>query len=210
MTPEPGLDARMDHYGVSPALKKYFQECIAFHTYPAPGLLIGVFMTDFAVELLGARPGEKLYAVCETSKCAPDPLQVILQCTYGNHRLRVFPIGKFAITVNRPSAAPVTEGVRVFIDPGKLQEYPLIRAWYTNDPSFRTGSMMNDLIDEIFRAGRNILSAERVQVKVTPKQKWHSSTCRVCGELVPADLLDDGICRGCGSMAYYEKTGQNR
>ena len=206
MTKERSLDDRMDYYGISSQLKHYFNECITFHTYPAPGLLIGVFMTDYAIELLGATPGEKLYAVSETNKCAPDPLQVILQCTYGNHRLRVFPIGKFAITVNRPSSEPTSEGVRVFIDPKKLQRYPLIKAWFTNDPSFKSGSMMNELIDEIFQAGRNILSAERVQVKVTPKQKWLPAACRVCGELVPADLLDNGICRGCGSMAYYDKT----
>jgi hypothetical protein len=25
--------------------------------------------------------------------------------------------------------------------------------------------------------------------------------------MVPADLLEDGTCAGCGSMAYYEKIG---
>jgi formylmethanofuran dehydrogenase subunit E len=198
------MNARMEIAGINPKLKGYFNRCTEFHTYPAPGLLIGVFMVDYAVELLGAVPGEKLYAVSETNKCAPDPLQVILQCTYGNHRLRVVPIGKFAITVNRPSASPDTEGVRVFIDPAKLDRYPVIKAWFTNDPSFHQKAMEKDLVDEIFRAGRSILSCNRVRIKVTPKKKWHAVACSVCGEMVPADMLEGSICAGCGSLAYYE------
>ena len=151
----------MDSHSISPPLQEYFERCIDFHTYPAPGLLIGVFMVDYALELLGAAPGEKLYAVCETHKCAPDPLQVILRCTYGNHRLRVIPMGRFAMTLNRPSTEPFTEGIRVFIDPGKIEKYPLIKAWFTNDPLFSQRSMALPLIDEIFKAGRAILSSRK-------------------------------------------------
>jgi formylmethanofuran dehydrogenase subunit E len=201
------IPSLMDSHSISPPLQEYFERCIEFHTYPAPGLLIGVFMVDYVLELLCAAPGEKLYAVCETHKCAPDPLQVILHCTYGNHRLRVIPMGRFAMTLNRPSTGPFTEGIRVFIDPGKIEKFPLIKAWFTNDPSFSQRSMALPLIDEIFKAGRAILSAEKVRVKVTPKQKWKSGKCRVCGETVPEDLLEKGVCLGCGPNAYYEKTG---
>jgi formylmethanofuran dehydrogenase subunit E len=64
--------------------------------------------------------------------------------------------------------------------------------------------MEHDLLDEIFRAGRQILSYTRVRVKVTPKKKWHSASCSVCGETVPGDMLEGSICAGCGSLAYYE------
>lgn len=194
----------MDAHSIPSYMKEYFERCIDFHTYAAPGLLIGVFMVDYAVELLGASPGEKLYAVCETYKCAPDPLQVILNCTSGNHRLRIIRTGKFAITLNRPSTESFTEGIRVFIDPVKIERYPVINAWFSNDPSFKKHSMEKLLIDEIFTARREILSAETVRVKVTPKQKWQSAKCRVCGEMVPGDMLEDGVCSGCGSKAYYE------
>ena len=202
---EDEIQSLMDAHAISPLLQDYFKRCIEFHTYPAPGLLIGVFMVDYAVEQLGATPGEKLYSVCETQKCAPDPLQVILHCTSGNHRLRIIPMGRFAMTLNRPSTDPYTEGFRIFIDPGKLDKYPLIKAWFTNDSSFNPRATALPLIDEIFRAGRDILSTEKVRVKVTPKQKWHSGKCRVCGEMVPADLLQEGVCIGCGPDAYYQK-----
>jgi formylmethanofuran dehydrogenase subunit E len=114
-------------------------------------------------------------------------------------------MGRFALTLNRPSIEPFTEGIRVFIDPGKLERYPLINSWFTNDPSFNQREKALPLIDEIFRAGRDILSAEKVRVKVTPKQKWQSGKCRICGEMVPSDLLEEGVCIGCGPNAYYKK-----
>ncbi len=68
---------KLEELRYDPAFQDYYRCCIPFHTYPAPGLLIAIGMVDYALELLGARPGEKVYTVCETQKCAPDPLQVI-------------------------------------------------------------------------------------------------------------------------------------
>ncbi len=190
-----------------PRILDYVNRSISFHTHPAPGVIIAVFMVDLALELLGARPGEPLYAICETRKCAPDPLQVILGCTAGNKRLRVLPIGRFAIAVNRPSDGPAADGVRVFIDSRKVARFPMIRAWYSPGRGSGRKGREGALYEEIFHAGREILSHERVRVKVPPKEKWEPATCPRCGEMVPGDLLEDGICAGCGSMAYYEKAG---
>jgi formylmethanofuran dehydrogenase subunit E len=200
------LNARMKDYDVDPRVREYLNRCIAFHSFPAPGLLIGAFMVDYALELLGASPDEKLYAVCETHKCAPDALQVIAHATYGNNRLRIVNVGKFAITVNRGSDANVTEGVRVYVDTKKLARYPTIHTWFTNSPDFNKKTMNNQLFDEIFSAGRTILSSERVRVKVEQKKKWKSVTCPKCGEMVPDYSVGaDGLCTACGPMGYYEK-----
>jgi formylmethanofuran dehydrogenase subunit E len=203
------IERRIDLEGLSPSMKDYFKQVIEFHTYPAPGLLMGVFMVDYALDLLNARPGEKLYAVCETIKCLPDTLQVIAHCTIGNHRLRVFPIGRFAITMNRPSEEEYVEGFRVYVDRSKLKPYPTLASWYVNEPGYDARAQHTRLIDEIFKAGRDILSFERVMVKVTPKQKWSSAACQVCGELVPEDLLENGVCGGCKPDAYYKKNPGN-
>jgi len=85
-------------------LQDFFEKCIDFHTYPAPGVLIGVFMVDYALATLGNSPRDKIFVTCETQKCLPDPPQVIMHATIGNHRLRVLPIGKFAITLTPSSA----------------------------------------------------------------------------------------------------------
>jgi formylmethanofuran dehydrogenase subunit E len=202
------LNVRMKEDGVDPRVREYLNRCIAFHSFPAPGLLIGAFMVDYALELLGAGTDEKLYAVCETHKCAPDALQVIAHATYGNNRLRIVNVGKFAITVNRGSEAAETEGVRVYVDAKKLSRYPTIHTWFTNSPGFDKKTMNNQLFDEIFSAGRAILSSERVRVKVESKKKWKSVTCPKCGEMVPDYSVGaDGLCAACGSTGYYEKIG---
>jgi len=199
------LNDRMMVCGVDSRVGDYLNRCIEFHTFPAPGLLIGAFMVDYALEELGARTGEKLYAVCETRKCAPDALQVIAHCTYGNNRLRIVDAGRFALTVNRGTDQGRAEGVRVYIDPGKLLRFSTIHAWFTNSPGFNK-TMNNQLFDEIFSAGRAILSCERVMVKVEGKQKWKSVTCPKCGEMVPDYSVGaDGLCAACGPMGYYER-----
>ncbi len=197
------LRESMEAYGIAPALQDHFTRCISFHTITAPGLFIGVFMVDYALELLDAHQGEKLYAVTETYKCIPDPVQVIAGCTFGNHRLQVLPIGKFALTMNRPSEKKVVEGVRVYVDVKKLKKFRIINSWYTHSPGFDSSEMIYPLIDQILVAGRDILSFQHVKVDVPRKESWKSVPCSSCGEMVPDVTLEETHCRGCGSMSYY-------
>jgi len=199
------LDARMDAANLEERMKNYIRQCVTFHTSPAPGVLIGAFMVDYALELLGVSPDEKLYGVCETPKCAPDALQVIAHCTTGNNRLRVIPIGKFAITINAATKESTAEAVRVFVDLKKLKDYPVIDIWFANSPEYVKVTMDEMLQQEIFRAGRSILTSERVRVTVSGKRKWKPVTCPCCGDSIPDYLFGDGKCEGCGSMGYYEK-----
>lgn len=197
--------ARAESVAITPHLHESISRCIAFHGYPAPGLLIGVFMVDLAFELLGANPDDRLYGVCETRKCAPDALQVLAHCTVGNSRLRVLPIGRFAITMNLFSKEPVVEGVRVFVDSTKLEGHPFIKAWYMHSPNFDKRTQEASLLEEIMAVRRGILSHERVRLKVIPKGNWHPETCPSCGELIPHDMFVNGVCAGCGALAYYER-----
>jgi formylmethanofuran dehydrogenase subunit E len=199
------LKASMEKGGVQPELQKEVLRLSEFHTYPAPGVLIGAFMVNYALELLSVTPDKKLYGVCETPKCLPDALQVLAHCTTGNNRLRVVPIGKFAITLNAPSENETAEAVRVYVDLGKLKTFPVIDIWYANSPAYDKHTMKASLQDEIFRAGRNILSSEKVRVTVKKKKTWSSVTCPCCGETVPDYLIEGDRCGACGSMKYYEK-----
>ncbi|MFA5267890.1 MAG: FmdE family protein [Methanoregula sp.] len=199
------LTASMKKCGINPTLMQQVLRLSEFHTYPAPGVLIGAFMVDYALELLGLTPDKKIYSVCETPKCLPDALQVMAHCTTGNNRLRVVPIGKFAITLNAPSESETAEAVRVYVDLAKLKKYPTMDIWYANSPAYDKHTMKDLLQDEIFRAGRDILSSERVRVLVTKKKKWKSVTCPTCGESVPDYLIEGDRCGACGSMNYYKK-----
>ncbi len=195
---------RLTELGYDPAFQDYYSGCVPFHTYPAPGLLIGIGMVDYGLELLGARPGEKVYAVCETQKCLPDPLQVIAYCTVGNHRLRVLPIGRFAITMNRPSFGDSVEGYRIFVDTKKLAAYPVLEKWFANSEEFVKRTMVRTLVDEILAAKRSILSVQKVRLPVTQKQRWKTAVCPSCSEPVPEGLMDSDRCAGCGSLRYYD------
>jgi formylmethanofuran dehydrogenase subunit E len=191
--------------GANTALIDWFDRCIDFHSFPAPGLLIGTFMVEYALELLNAKPGEKLYAVCETPKCAPDPLQVITHCTIGNNRLKIIPIGRFALTMNRMSEGDFAEGVRVSLDPSKLSDAQTLEAWFSNSPSFDGMTMKKRLVEDIVTKGKNMLSWEKVRIPVSQKKKWKTVICSACGEQIPDYLVENGLCPGCGSQKYYEK-----
>ncbi|OPY35539.1 MAG: FmdE, Molybdenum formylmethanofuran dehydrogenase operon [Methanoregula sp. PtaU1.Bin051] len=206
-TPYHELTARLDSCNVPPQLKDQILKCAQFHTSPAPGVLIGAFMVDYAMELLGLTADEKLFGVCETPKCLPDALQVIARCTTGNNRLKVVPIGKFAITLNAATNGFTADAIRVYVDLKKLKKFPIIDMWYANSPDYDKKTMDGKLQTEIFRAGRKILSSERVRIRVAGKRKWKPVTCPGCGETVPDYLIEGDHCGACGSMKYYETIG---
>lgn len=195
---------RMNSCNVPARVQDYMIRCMKFHTAPAPGVLIGSVMVDYALELLGADPGEKLFAVCETPKCLPDALQVIAESTTGNGRLKVLPIGKFALTLNRATTEQTAPAIRVWVDQEKLKNFPIIDIWYANSPEFKKKTMEFQLQDAIFTAGRKILSYERVVVPVKGKVRWTSVTCPSCGENVPDYLLVGGKCVSCVAGRYYK------
>ena len=199
------LDSLTGQCDVDERVRDYIRRCVAFHTFAAAGLLIGAFMVDLALEKLGAKPGDKLYAVSETSKCAPDALQVIIGTTMGNHRLRLVNTGRFAITINKFSEGTTADGVRVGIDAERVKKCPVLNLWYTNDPRFKGGVDSPKLQEEILCAGRDILAWEPVKVRFTPREKWASRTCPSCGEMAPSHMFEGDVCSGCGSKAYYDK-----
>jgi formylmethanofuran dehydrogenase subunit E len=185
-------------------LKEEMVRCGEFHTYPAPGLIIGIYMVEYARELLSVQPGEKIYAVCETPKCLPDALQVILHCTCGNNRLRIIRAGRFAFTINRGSDEAFAQGIRIYVDQEKLKSWPTLLAWFTHDTCFDKHAMGDRLFEEILTAGRQILSSERVRVPVHKKVWWSTKICESCGQMVPSTFMAGGVCAACSAEKYYE------
>ena len=161
-------------------------------------------MVDYALELLGAQPGEKLFSVCETPKCLPDAPQVIAHATTGNGRLKVVPIGRFALTMNRASDKPTTDGIRVYVDPQKIREFPVIDIWFANSLTFNKHTMGTNLQEQIFVPGGKSSRTRRSGTGEI-KEAWQPVTCPTCGETVPDYLVVDGKCGACGPMKYYEK-----
>ena len=202
------LETLMDNYGTEERIREYIRRCVSFHGFAPPGLLIGVFLVDLALEELGASPNEKLYAVAETPKCAPDAVQVVTSATMGNSRLRIIETGKFSVTLNRGSTEERADGIRVYVDATKIRRYPTLDLWYTNDPRYKSVDEKDRVYDENLQAGRSIQSWERVKVSVPQKAVWQAVQCPVCKEMVPDYLVEDGVCISCAGTSYYDRSGE--
>jgi formylmethanofuran dehydrogenase subunit E len=66
----------------------------SFHGNLSPGMLMGGIMVNAAFERIDH---EKLHdAICETSSCLPDAIQLLTPCTIGNGRLHIVDLVRFA------------------------------------------------------------------------------------------------------------------
>ena len=178
--------------------EEYINLVKSFHGYVAPGVVIGGFMVDLAFKHL---PKDGLFdAICETSACLPDAIQLLTPCTTGNGWLKVINLGRFALTLYEKYQG---EGIRVFLDPTKIEAWSEIKSWFFElKPKKEQDSQL--LIEQIREAGANICSIQ--QVKVAPhfikiKRRGGFTICPLCKETYPVD--DGEICRACQGEAPY-------
>lgn len=182
---------------------EFIERVREFHSYPAPGVLIGGYMVDLAYRHL---PDKQLYnALCETPKCLPDAVQLLTPCTIGNGWLAIINLGRYALSMYEKSTGI---GVRVFIDPARLDKWPEIKGWF-----FKTKSKKEQdfglLLKEIGEAAGDICGVRAIEVPVSLLEKNHRGTfavCPVCGESYPA--ADGDSCLGCQGMDPYVGPGK--
>ena len=169
-----------------------------FHGHVAPGLVIGGKMVDMAMRHIPE--GTLFDAICETSNCLPDAIQLLTPCTMGNGWLKLLRLGRFALIFYDKYEG---NGVRVFIDPAKLEPWPEIEAWFFELKS-KADQDFKLLIESIRTAGEEILSLQKVQIKplFLKKQRLGKKTlCPLCGESYPEKY--GAICSGCQGDAPY-------
>lgn len=170
----------------------------AFHGSPAPGVLIGGRMVETAMREI---PQSILYdAICETSSCLPDAIQLLTPCTCGNGWLKILPIGRFAIALYDKTDG---KGVRVWIDGSRLARWPDIHAWfYKTQPKQQQDR--ERLLNAIQSAGSALFSVRTVQIDSSWLIKTNRGTiidCPRCGEAYPQQ--DGNLCRGCQGQTPY-------
>lgn len=106
-------------------INDYLNIVKSFHGNLAPGLIIGGFMVDVAMQNL---PDGILYdAISETNSCLPDAIQLLTPCTIGNGWLKILPFGRYALSLYDKYTGA---GIRVYLDAGKVEAWPEIRNWY--------------------------------------------------------------------------------
>lgn len=179
-------------------LEEYLREVEEFHGHIAPGLVVGGFMVEVARRHIPE--GVLFDAISETSQCLPDAIQILTPCTVGNSWLRVIDLGRFALALFDKYTG---EGVRVFLDPAKLEPFPEIKSWFFRTSS-KTAQNEEQLLKEIKTAGESILSFERIRISpelLGKQSKGSIAICPMCGEAYPASQGD--VCSGCQGQAPY-------
>jgi formylmethanofuran dehydrogenase subunit E len=182
----------------SHSFDEFLQLVKSFHGFAAPGVVLGGVMVDLARQQL---PPEVLFdAVCETRHCLPDAVQLLTPCTLGNGWLKVVNLHRFALILYDKYQG---EGVRVYLDPFKVDDWSAIREWYLKlKPKSEQSTEL--LLEQIKAAGPAILGWHRVKMRPQFLQKPRRGRiiiCPLCREAYPAQ--DGGICRGCQGEAPY-------
>jgi len=170
----------------------------SFHGSLAPGLVIGGFIVDLALKNLPE--GEFFDAICETSVCLPDAVQLLTPCTIGNGWMKIFDTGRFAVTLYEKESG---EGVRVYLDSEKLRTWPEFNAWYFKLKPKKEQDF-EALMAQIKEAGASVLSLRRVRVKPEYNVKRRlgpTAVCPSCGEAYP--LRDGSPCLACQGQSPY-------
>ncbi|MBI4871724.1 MAG: hypothetical protein HY814_09160 [Candidatus Riflebacteria bacterium] len=193
-------------------LENYLRRVSDFHGCfrQAPGLIIGCYMVEYAMELLGDIPGT-LNAVTETRVCLSDCIQVMTGCTLGNKHLRLADhVGRFALTLyDRDSG----QGVRVYLDVAKLdpEQCPELRRFHLRQRDPRVNDDMAlrkrsgaQVLEEFRRLGRGAFSFQRVRVHYPRKDPMDPSVvCPQCGEPYLTAAPQPGPCPACSGQSYY-------
>ena len=143
----------------------------SFHGFGAVGVIVGGFMVNLAYKHL---PEKGLFdAVCETPKCLPDAVQLLTPCTTGNGWLTVINVGRFALTLYDKETGV---GVRVFVDPVKLEAWPELKAWFLKLKT-KEEQDSDRILDEARRAGAGICGVEHVKVVGRIRQAAPGRVC---------------------------------
>jgi formylmethanofuran dehydrogenase subunit E len=179
-------------------VEAFMEEIWKFHGWVAPGVLLGGFMVDYALELVGKEV--EADAIVETRFCLPDAVQLLTPCTYGNGWMKVLDWDKFALTLYDKKTR---EGFRVRLDVDKAAAFPNLYNWFMKLVE-KKDLPLEVLNQTILEAGRDALSADPVYITnyYAKIKKGKTGICPSCGE---AYTLRQGTrCVSCHGEGYYQ------
>jgi formylmethanofuran dehydrogenase subunit E len=182
-------------------LEKYLHLVQSFHGHVAPGVILGGFMVNLAK---GHLPEGTLFnAICETSVCLADAIQLLTPCTIGNGWIKIINLGRFALSLYDKDQG---SGFRVFLDPKKLDNWPEIKNWFFKlKPKAEQNSKL--LMAQIKEAGETLCGIHPIRVRpelLKKEKRGEIVICPCCKEAYPAK--DGEVCRGCQGQSPYVLT----
>jgi len=178
---------------------EYTKRIKAFHGTVAPGILLGGFMVNLAMEKLPK--GGFFDVICETKTCLPDAIQLLTPCSIGNGWLRVLDLGRFAaVFYDKYSGL----GLRVCLDRSKLEEWEEVKTWFLKlKPKHEQDSEL--LFAQIKAAGTSLFTTAPAKVHekhLKKKKMGKTMICPICQETYPE--AHGSICRGCAQELPYD------
>ena len=179
-------------------LEEYIRLVESFHGYVAPGLIVGGFMVNLAKRSLPE--GTLFNALCETTVCLPDAIQLLTPCTIGNGWVKIINLGRFALSLYDKDQG---NGFRVFLDPKKIDEWSEIKNWFFKLKP-KAEQNMELLMAQIKEAGETLCGIHPIRVRpelLKKEKRGEIVMCLCCQEAYPAK--DGEVCRGCQGQSPY-------
>ena len=186
--------------------KKIVELAVGLHGHLAPGIALGLRMSELALVRLNMKKGDKhLLGISETARCLADAMQAATGCTLGHGNAFVEDYGKLAITIGDTRTK---RGARVALRDEANKFSDLMNKWM-----MRLGKLSHEEEDELGALllemdERYLLIQDVIISRASNFEKSAISKCMKCGEFVPESLVvrnDDGIhCRACKGSSYYE------
>jgi formylmethanofuran dehydrogenase subunit E len=180
------------------ALDDFIIRMEEFHGYRSPGILLGGFMIEAALDKLGTTP--YLNVISESVVCLPDAVQLLTPCTIGNGFLQLLDWGKFAITTyDRMTLA----GTRASLDLNQINRFPLIDQWFSRSENKSEKPPFEELSIELIAAKDRLIVCRSVRLFKSFKESKRIATdrCKTCGESYALRLGSE--CPACAGQAYY-------
>ena len=179
-------------------IEDYLHRVKSFHGHVAPGVVIGGFMVHLARTRIPE--GVLFDAISETPACVPDAIQLLTPCTVGNGWLKIINLGRFALSLYDKDHG---NGFRVFLDTGKLENWPEIKDWFFKLKS-RT-EQSQKIFSPRSRKQEEICGIHPVQIRpefLKKREKGKIVICPSCARKpIPARM--GRICRGCQGESPY-------
>ncbi|MDD2388107.1 MAG: FmdE family protein [Desulfobacterales bacterium] len=185
------------------SFEEFLKLAESFHGYAAPGIILGGFMVDLAMKHLPE--GDFFDAICETSACLPDAIQLLTPCTYGNGWLRLVDSSRYALSMYEKQSG---EGVRVSLDLSLLRAWPEFNCWFFKlKPKKEQDSKR--LLNEIKEAGYGVCRLQRINIHpdmLKQKSRGQVNVCPLCGEGFRSHHA--AICPACLGDGYFSLSEQ--
>jgi formylmethanofuran dehydrogenase subunit E len=179
-------------------IEKYLHVVRSFHGFTAPGVIIGGFMVNLAKSKIPE--GVLFNAICETTVCLADAIQLLTPCTVGNGWLKIINLGRFALSLYDKDKG---NGFRVFLDPKKLDDWQEIKNWFFKIKP-KSEQNIDLLLSQIKEAEATLCGIHPIRVRpelLKKEKRGEIVMCPSCREAYPA--RDGEVCRGCQGESPY-------